>query len=595
HSRVGPEWANSTFSIEWRKEEEIDAVALFPIHVESPYSGKGTYGLPQSIRLEWFDEEGRKFEAKSYTDPEVDRKRRGIPWRIPIEDVRASRLRVVVEEPWMRGDSQLWALSEVVVFSGSRNLAAGRAVTMDPGQRPFRSGEWFPQALTDGNNPLGPPVVPDPSPSNGFLCDHSEDSEERKWMQIDLGSSKEIDEIRLYPSRPTDIADLPGTGFPVRFRLELDDDPAFLHPIVVFREEKDDFPSPGDCPVVLPVERESGRYVRLTVTRLRPFVQGFSFSLAEMEVWSGNRNVAAGAKVSASDVFSHPNYPRWKPDYLVDGYSSRNRIISPDRWVEELNLRRQLEHDIEQLLEGKRVANERIAQGSMITGSGFLLLATVLGMAFLRSLQVRRRETERLREQIAQDLHDDVGSNLGGIALLADSLAEDPNLQNDLRDDLLEIRDVSASMSQSMRDIVWLIQDRERSLGSFVIRLQETARRMGGGWELTFAVSPRPLPQQRLSLQVRRHVFLAFKEVLHNVRKHAQASRVAIEIETDERGDRLSFQVKDDGCGFDPSLGFSGNGMANLKSRAKALQGSVDIRSAPGEGCLTRFVGVVKP
>ncbi|HIG28118.1 MAG TPA: hypothetical protein EYQ50_10080 [Verrucomicrobiales bacterium] len=595
HSLVGLEiGSDSAFSIDWAEPYGIDAVALFPVHVEAPFSGVGTYGLPRSIRLEWFaPDEETPIKSETFSDPDPRQNRRGFPLYLPVKDVIASRLRIVVVEPWQSGESRLWALSEVMVLSGARNIAAGRSVEFESGGQAIIPDIWFPTALTDANSPLGPPVVPDPSPTNGFLCNHTENPEETKWMQIDLGKRVSVDEVRLFPSRPTDFLDLPGTGFPIRFRVEVDDDPGFNDPVVIFRTEDEDFPNPGDSPVVLTADGASARYVRLTATRLCPFVRGFSFSLAEMEVWSQDRNLAAGAPVSASDVFADPRYPRWKPEYLVDGYTSRNRIVPYSDWVAGLTRRRLINREIANLESEAVTANEQVARGAVQAGGGLLILAGLLGTAFLRSLRARRLETARLREQIARDLHDHVGSNLGGIVLLAESLADGGELQEKVREEILEIRDVADATSQSMRDIVWLIQDGDTSLGALMLHLKETARQMLTGLDLEIEVRPRPLPNQTLSLQIRRHVYLAFKEALHNVRKHADASQVRIGIDVDVRGEQITFQVQDDGCGFHSGMPSSGHGLENLEKRAEALGGSFAVESSPGRGCLICFSGTL--
>jgi signal transduction histidine kinase len=86
----------------------------------------------------------------------------------------------------------------------------------------------------------------------------------------------------------------------------------------------------------------------------------------------------------------------------------------------------------------------------------------------------------------------------------------------------------------------------------------------------------------------RRHVFLAFKEVLNNVRKHAQTSRATVKVEIGS--DRLRFTVRDEGIGFDPEgAAVSGHGMANLKRRASRVSGRIRIDSAPGQGTQVSF------
>ena len=85
----------------------------------------------------------------------------------------------------------------------------------------------------------------------------------------------------------------------------------------------------------------------------------------------------------------------------------------------------------------------------------------------------------------------------------------------------------------------------------------------------------------------RRHVFFALKEALNNVRQHAGATTVEVRIAIDDRD--LSFDVRDDGSGFDPQkIVAPGNGLKNLRQRADRLKGTCRVESTPGEG--TRIV-----
>ena len=101
-------------------------------------------------------------------------------------------------------------------------------------------------------------------------------------------------------------------------------------------------------------------------------------------------------------------------------------------------------------------------------------------------------------------------------------------------------------------------------------------------------VEPSSFPDRSLSLLFRRNVFLAFKEVLNNVRKHAQARVASVQVVID--AERLRFAVSDNGVGFDPSsVAGTGHGLDNLRRRASRLQGWVKIESDPGKGTTITF------
>ncbi|HSP43254.1 MAG TPA: ATP-binding protein, partial [Luteolibacter sp.] len=185
------------------------------------------------------------------------------------------------------------------------------------------------------------------------------------------------------------------------------------------------------------------------------------------------------------------------------------------------------------------------------------------------------------------DLHDDIGSNLGGIVLLSEiggKQSADPQSRKDFQ----AIKEAADEASESMRDIVWLIHRGGSGLRELVARMRQASRMMLGDKELVTEVEPADLKDRQLSLLFRRHVFFAFKETLNNVRKHADAERIEARIHVDSS--RLTFTVRDDGIGFDPQTAQSqGRGLGNLKRRAARLKGSCRIESRPGQGSVVTF------
>jgi signal transduction histidine kinase len=214
-----------------------------------------------------------------------------------------------------------------------------------------------------------------------------------------------------------------------------------------------------------------------------------------------------------------------------------------------------------------------------------VVAAWIWGM--VRHRAVIRREVEQLRLQIARDLHDDIGSNLGGILLLSE-IGSEQSRDEDSRSDFEAIRKAAEDASLSMRDIVWLIQRERVGLQDFVTRMRQSLRTILNHPGVSFEVEPAGFRDRPLSLLVRRHVFLAFKEVLNNVRKHAQTRHATVKVRIGS--DRLRFTVRDEGVGFAPeAAGASGHGLGNLKRRASRVSGSVRIDSAPGKGTEVTF------
>jgi ligand-binding sensor domain-containing protein len=218
-----------------------------------------------------------------------------------------------------------------------------------------------------------------------------------------------------------------------------------------------------------------------------------------------------------------------------------------------------------------------------------LLGATAVVLLFVLAYEIRlasERKLVRLRLRIARDLHDEVGSNLGSIALLSEVM---PRPATGPAEEVSEIRRIAIQTIGSLRDIVWFLDPASDSMGDLIIRMKETARTMLPGIAFEFRSAGRD--GSRTSLELRRNVFLMFKEILHNIAKHAHATRVEIEVEVTPRQFRL--RVSDNGIGFEETRVHSGNGLKNLRRRAADLRGSMNLESRTGHGTIVTLTAPV--
>ncbi len=183
---------------------------------------------------------------------------------------------------------------------------------------------------------------------------------------------------------------------------------------------------------------------------------------------------------------------------------------------------------------------------------------------------------ELLRLHIARDLHDEIGSNLGSIALLSEAMEKNPKAVSPG-----EIRKIAAHTVEMMREIVWLTNPAHDRLSELVPRMREIARHMLNG--MTYDFECRDLPEELLLPPAWRHHFLPiFKESLHNAAQHSRAERVQILLRSDRR--YLELIVEDDGCGFDPAEIVPGNGLLNLNRRAQEAGAELEIAAQTGRG-----------
>lgn len=164
-------------------------------------------------------------------------------------------------------------------------------------------------------------------PQFGYHSAISPKQEAMKWVQVDLGQSVDIDKIVLLPAHDDFGGIGAGFGFPLRFKVEVSDDPEFRQGASLVWKRHDetfmrDFANPGIAPFTTGGAKGDfhARYVRVTATKLAPRKNDFIFALAELQVLDeSGKNVALAAKVTAQD--SIEAMPRWAQANLVDDHA----------------------------------------------------------------------------------------------------------------------------------------------------------------------------------------------------------------------------------------------------------------------------------
>lgn len=561
------------------KAQPLGAVVLVP--VDAPYrdlAGPG-YGFPARFRVEIRDD--AKAPAQVIADHTADdfSNPGGLPVWLSTHGKSARFIRVTMTKPWRPSDSMdIFALGEIMAMSGNYNLAAGLPASAVTASETFESLRvWSKANVIDGQSLLGAPSGAEASGTLGFHSAMADRTDVTKWVQVDLGASLTLDEVRLIGARVPQFPGRSGFGFPVRFKVEASDDAAFSKAVMIADETKEDFVNPASNPVTLPCHGQRGRFIRVTATKLWTRAENFAFCLAELQVYAGGKNITPGKPVACLDEYPTKS-GNWLPKNLTDGFSSERQFIEWPGWLQGLSRRREalLEMaSVETSLAARHEHLRRVFDRGVIV-SGILLVAGVsVGLIKLR--RNRRLELEQLRQRIASDLHDDIGSNLGNIALLSEIVAEGST--DATREDAQEIHHIAQQTADSMRDIVWLIQHPAVTPDDFVQRLRNIAARTLTGIEWNFTSDGlRDVP----ALDTQRHLVLGFKEMLHNVRKHAAAKRVSITL--GRRARELMLNVHDDGVGFDSSAAHEGHGLASLRQRAIKLGGELRITTAPGKG-----------
>ena len=220
-----------------------------------------------------------------------------------------------------------------------------------------------------------------------------------------------------------------------------------------------------------------------------------------------------------------------------------------------------------------------------------LALARRRFQAKIRRLE-ERQALERERTRIAQDLHDDLGAGLVEINL-GSELAQDPNLSpEEVREQTREIAARAREMVTALDEIVWAVNPKHDTVASLATYFCQFAQHFLAATPVRCVLEvARDLPPAPLNAEERHSLFLAFKEALCNLVRHAAATEARLTIRAAD-GD-LIIALGDNGRGLDPATAGrrpGADGLANQRRRLAALGGRCELTGAPGAGTTVTFV-----
>jgi signal transduction histidine kinase len=193
----------------------------------------------------------------------------------------------------------------------------------------------------------------------------------------------------------------------------------------------------------------------------------------------------------------------------------------------------------------------------------------------------KEREKEDVRRRIAADLHDEIGSNLSSISMTSQMVRRSAKLDEQNRNRLADIAATAKETTDAIRDIVWFINPEHDTLADLVLKLKDATSKLLAGLDYTFKASDYTI-ETMPDILVGKEIYLLYKEVLHNIVKHARAGKVDIEIRS--QSNRFVLTVCDNGIGFEVGKVQEGLGLKNFRDRAEKIGAKLDFTSCPGQG-----------
>lgn len=205
-------------------------------------------------------------------------------------------------------------------------------------------------------------------------------------------------------------------------------------------------------------------------------------------------------------------------------------------------------------------------------------IATICGNKIAKYLAV-----EKVRVDIARDLHDEIGSALSSISVLSKVALSKGNENTEIAGYLSRIKASTVLTMENMSDIVWAINPKNDKLESLMSRMKEFAADICEALniDLDFNLPP-GLENISLDLAKRKNLFLIYKEAVNNAVKYSGCTLLVTHFQ--KKDDRLTMSVTDNGSGFNIAAVSRGNGLRNMKGRAAECDGLLRIEPAQGGG-----------
>lgn len=219
-----------------------------------------------------------------------------------------------------------------------------------------------------------------------------------------------------------------------------------------------------------------------------------------------------------------------------------------------------------------------------------LLIAaiTIAVYALFRYRINQVKKVHALQQRISSDLHDDIGASLTSINILS-RLSGQKNMDAATRSNYLaRIEKQTAEVTDALRDIVWSINPRNETVSNIMVRMKRYAAEMletnNIAYEFQAAIQDENI---NLELPVRQNLYYIFKEAINNLAKYSGAESALIKLDINKNG--LYLEISDTGKGFNANVVKLGNGLENMRNRAKAIHATYELVTIENKGTVIKL------
>jgi len=551
-----------------------------------------SYGFPLRFRILKLFKDGQTEVLQEWMDEDYPDPGR-VPLVFELDSNYPSGFRLEVFKGAVEGNNEFLALDEIYGATnlGEINTASSVRVSSSFVSLPF----WHEDFLIDQKTSLGLPLdvageTGESAQTTDLFAEFFPASVEKLRVEIDLGENRALGWLSFFPSSSLASSRIPGFGFPRRIEVfpyhKNKEGSRVTH--ITKRDHRRSYRleeiRPDHNLVRLQLHGQSARWLRVEFSDFPISGNKAYFALGEIAFsYRGESFEAKSIRQLKSASLAQ------SPEVLIDGKADGREVMDRSIWIRKVEERQDLKTAL-----GRLEVREKMLRDYQLAFSKkawfWVIVFTVLFLAglFFYLLSSRKKSARQLREQIASDLHDDIGSSLSAISLGIGRLRRHSE-SADLSSGCERVESIIRRTQNSFQDILWFTNSREDSLKNLIQKLVRTARQRIPSEKLEIECPEfDEHAERRLKALSKRDVFLIYSEVLNNALRHSNASEIRITFTWTRR--RFSISLFDNGSGFNMDS-LSGHkegrpqlGLQSLRRRARRLGAELELRSRLGEG-----------
>jgi signal transduction histidine kinase len=588
----GSKNSQTSLNFKWEQNVLVDSVALFPLRLflaDEKGLTENAY-WPGKIQIESISQEGKITKLATLIQTQ-QRIKNSLPEFVSFDPVQTQKIRITLTDLPKHTGSELFAggFSEVCIFSQQANIAPRARI------RAYKSREgnriYSKDFISDGQTPLGlPEVGPRVSGALGISLRPNKRNfgDIPHTIELKFPKPTKIDSVRLDPA----AIYKPGQAFPVRFSIEL-----LNQKQQVVQADNSYKTQPlnhlGLNPYISYFEEESISTIRIQIyeankpsksaspwvqiSEITPMFQGIPIE-DECQITTP---MGANKQYTRGLIHSGDSPLYWSSESGHDGLTQTGKLLPLRTWAEGLNKRQRLLEEQTELIASQKSYRKNIHAG-LLYSVGILLLIITSGAtyAILSNRSKARQEIRNTREQIASDLHDDIGSNLGSISMHAEDLlqyVDTPKSQQHIQ----AIFKLVYESAYGLREVLHTTAPRIGRAQNILVFMEELAELVLPGVTRHIELDG-SLSSLLTSPKIRKGLLLYYKEAITNIQTHAQCSHVHITLSRTNNG--VELRIEDNGVGMTQQKLEAPSTLRTLKMRANQLDGSLKIHTAENEG-----------